>query len=81
MQFSPASPAIVLTASQDGTARLCDCRTNQGPTAQAIDAGPPLTALACKDTLVCLALGTAGAAPSPACAATLPGHSAACTSP
>ena len=60
MQFSPASPAIILTASRDGTARLCDCRSSRGPTAQAIMAGPPLTALACKDTLVSLALGTAG---------------------
>ena len=65
VQFSPASPAILLTASKDGTARLCDCRTSNGPTAQAIVAGPALTALACKDTLVALALGTAGAASAP----------------
>lgn len=60
VQFSPASPAILLTAGEDGTARLCDCRSSTGPSAQAITVGPPLTALACKDTLTCLALGTAG---------------------
>ena len=61
VQFSPASPAILLTAGEDGTARLCDCRNADGPSAQAIELGPPLTALACKDTLACLAIGTAGA--------------------
>ena len=70
VQFSPASPAIVLTAGEDGTARLCDCRSADGPSAQAIELGSPLTALACKDTLACLALGTAGVLDSwlrPAC--------------